>query len=63
MTAPLAVNALENAVALRSPAGTVVHFDGGSRLRAHAYVRALRDNGLAGSVGRVSACQDNAAVE
>ena len=43
MTAQLAVAALRNAVALRGPAGTVVHSDRGSQFRSHAYVRALRD--------------------
>jgi transposase InsO family protein len=63
MTSDLAVNALRNAVALRSPAGTIVHSDRGSQFRSHAYVRALRAAGLVGSMGRVGACADNAAME
>jgi transposase InsO family protein len=63
MTSDLAVNALRNAVALRNPAGTIVHSDRGSQFRSHAYVRALRAAGLAGSMGRVGACADNAAME
>jgi putative transposase len=63
MTSDLAVNALRNAVALRSPAGTIVHSDRGSQFRSHAYVRALRSAGLRGSMGRVGACADNAAME
>ena len=63
MTSELAVNALRNAVALRRPAGTIVHSDRGSQFRSHAYVRALRDAGLVGSMGRVGACADNAAME
>jgi transposase InsO family protein len=63
MTARLAVDALTNAVALRHPPGTVVHSDRGSQFRSHAYVRALRGAGLHGSVGRVGACADNAAME
>jgi putative transposase len=63
MTAGLAVSALRNAVALRSPAGTVVHSDRGSQFRSAAFVRTLRSNGLAGSMGRVGACGDNAAME
>ncbi len=63
MTADLAVRALRHAVALRGPVGTVVHFDRGSQFRAHAYVRALRDAQLHGSMGRVGACADNAAME
>jgi putative transposase len=63
MTAQLAVDALANAVALRRPAGTVVHSDRGSQFRSHAYVQALRTAGLKGSMGRVGACADNAAME
>jgi putative transposase len=63
MTAQLAVDALANAVALRRPAGTVVHSDRGSQFRSHAYVHALRAAGLNGSMGRVGACADNAAME
>jgi putative transposase len=63
MTASLAVNALANAVALRRPAGTVVHSDRGSQFRSHAFVHALRSAGLHGSMGRVGACADNAAME
>ena len=63
MTSDLAVNALRNAVALRKPKGTIVHSDRGSQFRSHAYVRALRSAGLRGSMGRVGACADNAAME
>jgi putative transposase len=63
MTASLAVSALRNAIALRSPVGTVVHSDRGSQFRSHAFVRTLRTNGLIGSMGRVGACGDNAAME
>jgi putative transposase len=63
MTADLAVRALRHAVALRGPAGTVVHSDRGSQFRAHVYVRALRSAQLHGSMGRVGACADNAAME
>jgi transposase InsO family protein len=63
MTADLAVRALRNAVALRGPADTVVHSDRGSQFRAHVYVRALRQANLNGSMGRVGACADNAAME
>jgi len=64
MTAELAASALRNAVALRDPHGTVVvHSDRGSQFRAHIFVRALRDAGLTGSMGRVGACADNAAME
>jgi len=64
MTSQLAVDALTNAVALRRPTvGTVVHSDRGSQFRSHAFVRALRARGLIGSMGRVGACADNAAME
>ena len=63
MKARLAVTALNSAIARRSPLGTVVHSDRGSQFRANAYVRALRANRLVGSMGRVGACADNAAME
>lgn len=64
MKASLAVAALRNAIALRNrPAGTVVHSDRGSQFRSTAYVRTLKNNGLIGSMGRVGACGDNAAME
>jgi putative transposase len=63
MTAQLAVDALTNAVALRHPSAAVVHSDRGSQFRSHAFVRALRGAGLRGSMGRVGACADNAAME
>ena len=64
MTAQLAVSALRNAVALRKPAGTlVIHPGRGSQFRSHAFVRTLRTHGLTGSMGRVGACGDNAAME
>lgn len=63
MTATLAVAALRNAVAMRSPAGTVVHSDRGSQFRSRRFVHALSANGLRGSMGRVGACADNAVGE
>jgi putative transposase len=64
MTAGLAVSALRDAVALRNPAGTlIIHSDRGSQFRSHACVRTLKTNGLTGSMGRVGACGDNAAME
>jgi putative transposase len=61
MTSELAVSALHNAVALRGPVEAIMHSDRGSQFRSHAYVRALRDARLRGSMGRVGACADNAA--
>ena len=63
MTSQLAVDAISNAIALRRPVATVVHSDRGSQFRSHGFVRALRDAGLNGSMGRVGACADNAAME
>jgi transposase InsO family protein len=63
MTAGLAVSALRNAVALRDPNGTIVHSDRGSQFRSRAFTEALRDAKLNGSMGRVGACADNAAME
>lgn len=63
MTASLAVSALSNAIALRGPVNTIVHSDRGSQFRATVYVRALANHRLRGSMGRVAACADNAAME
>jgi transposase InsO family protein len=64
MTAALAVSALRNAIALRRPVGTlIIHSDRGSQFRSKAFVRTLKHNGLTGSMGRVGACGDNAAME
>jgi putative transposase len=63
MKASLAVAALRNAIVRRSPSGTVVHSDRGSQFRSTVFVRTLKNNGLVGSMGRVGACGDNAAME
>ncbi|UOX93025.1 IS3 family transposase [Amycolatopsis sp. FBCC-B4732] len=63
MRASLAVSALRNAIALRDPRDVVVHSDRGAQFRSGAYRRLLRAHGLAGSMGRVGACGDNAAME
>ena len=63
MTAQLAVNALRNALALRGHVDVIVHSDRGSQFRSNAYVRELRGAQLRGSMGRVGACADNAAME
>jgi transposase InsO family protein len=63
MNASLAVSALCNAIALRDPAGTIVHFDRGSQFRSKKFVRVLKSHGLQGSMGRVGGCGDNAATE
>ena len=63
MTSALAVTALGNALTFRGSVDTIVHSDRGSQFRSHAYVQALRTAELRGSMGRVGACQDNAAME
>jgi putative transposase len=63
MKASLAVSALRNAVRLREPAGTIVHSDRGSQFQSRKFVNTLHRNGLRGSMGRVGACGDNAAME
>ena len=63
MKASLAVDALTMAVHRRNPVKTVVHSDRGSQFRSRRFVRALEDAGLRGSMGRVGACADNAAME
>ncbi len=63
MKASLAVAALRNAIIRRSPVGTIVHSDRGSQFRSNAFVRTIRNHGLVGSMGRVGACGDNAAME
>jgi len=59
----LAASAIRNAIALRSPVGTIVRCDRGTQFRSKTVVRLLKNNGLLGSMGRVGACGDNAAME
>lgn len=64
MKSRLAVRALENAVARRGDvAACVVHSDRGSQFRSRKFLRALARHGLVGSMGRVGAAGDNAAME
>ncbi len=64
MTAKLAVTALRSAIARRQPNGTViVHSDRGSQFRSRAFRAVLTAAGLHGSMGRVAAAGDNAAME
>jgi transposase InsO family protein len=68
MKSRLAVAAIYNAVAMRSAAGEtvagcVVHSDRGSQFRSRKAQRALNRHGLVGSMGRVGAAGDNAAME
>jgi transposase InsO family protein len=64
MKSRIAVAALENAVARRGEvAGCVVHSDRGSQFRSRKFVRALHRHHMVGSMGRVGAAGDNAAME
>ena len=64
MKSRLAVNALNNAVALRGDvAGCVIHSDRGSQFRSRKFLRAINRHRMVGSMGRVGAAGDNAAME
>jgi len=63
MKSSLAASAIRNAIALRSPAGTICHSDRGSQFRSKKVIRILKNNGLRGSMGRVASAGDNAAME
>lgn len=64
MPARLAIAALEDAVTRRgNVAGCIVHSDRGSQFRSRRFRKALRRHGLVGSMGRVGAAGDNAAME
>jgi transposase InsO family protein len=64
MKSRIAVNALNSAVARRGDvAGCVFHTDRGSQFRSRKHVRALARHSMVGSMGRVGAAGDNAAME
>ncbi len=64
MKSRLAVQALENAVAMRGGvAGCMVHSDRGSQFRSRTFLRALTRHRMVGSMGRVGSSGDNAAME
>ncbi len=64
MKARLAVNALDNAISRRrDAAGCIVHSDRGSQFRSRKFVHALNRHHLIGSMGKVGAAGDNAAME
>ncbi|WP_328664961.1 IS3 family transposase [Streptomyces sp. NBC_00328] len=64
MKSRLAVAALNNAVARReNVAGCVLHSDRGSQFRSRKFVQALDRHQITGSIGRVGAAGDNAAME
>lgn len=64
MKSRIAVNALNMAVTHRgNPIDVIVHSDRGSQFRSRKFVKTLKQNELRGSMGRVGACGDNAAME
>ena len=64
MKSRLAVAALNQAVARRGElAGCVLHTDRGSQFRSRKFVHALNRHDMVGSMGRVGAAGDNAAME
>ena len=64
MKSRLATTALASAVARRGDvAGCVLHSDRGSEFRSREFVHALHRYDMAGSMGRVGAAGDNAAME
>ena len=64
MKSSLAVRALENAASRRGDvAGCVVHSDRGSQFRSRKFVAAIGRHHMIGSMGRVGAAGDNAAME
>lgn len=68
MKSRIAVSALDNAVARRNAegvdvAGCVLHTDRGSQFRSRKLVHQLNRHDMVGSMGRVGAAGDNAAME
>ncbi|MFK5584369.1 IS3 family transposase, partial [Serinicoccus sp. LYQ131] len=64
MLSRIAVTALNNAVARRGDVtACVVHTDRGSQFRSRKFVHALNHHSMVGSMGRVGAAGDNAAME
>ena len=64
MKASLAVRALKNALEQRGyPEGVIVHSDRGGQFRSRSFQQTLTRYNLRGSMGRLGACADNAAME
>ncbi len=63
MKSSLARAAMRNAIALRSPHGTICHSDRGGQFRAKRTQNLLKNNGLVGSMGRSYGAGDNASME
>ncbi|GAA5228494.1 hypothetical protein GCM10025778_30320 [Paeniglutamicibacter antarcticus] len=55
--------ALAAAISQRNPQGTLIRSDRGSQFRSKKYVRLINSAGLQGSMDRVGAYADNAAME
>ena len=64
MKSSLAASAMRNAIALRSPAGTIVPLatEAANSVPRRSFAL-LKNNGLRGSMGRVGSAGDNAAME
>lgn len=63
MKSQFAVNALRMAIGRRDQVAATVHSDRGSQFRSRRFLEELRHHGLTGSMGRVGAAGDNAAME
>ncbi|TSD52836.1 IS3 family transposase [Aeromicrobium piscarium] len=63
MKASLAQSAMRNAIALRSPRGTICHSDRGGQFRAKRTQALLANHGVVGSMGRSYGAGDNASME
>jgi transposase InsO family protein len=63
MKLTLAMAAMRNAIALRTPVETICHSDRGGQFRAKKVLRLLKNNGLTGSMGRAYGAGDNASME
>jgi putative transposase len=64
MKSRLATTALNRAVTRRgNVVGCIVHSDRGSQFRSRRFVHTLNRHGIVGSMGRVGAAGDNAAME
>jgi putative transposase len=63
MKAHLVVAAVSNAITLRAPDRTILHPGRGSHNRSKKVLWLLTNNGLKGSMGRVGAAGEKAAME
>lgn len=63
MKAVLAVDTLKSAISQRNPRSTLIHSDQGFQFPSKKYDRLIDFAGLQGSMDRVGACADSAAME